>query len=96
MKKTILISLVSVISFLLIGCSTNKYISEAATNSGNFEGVWQFRDHTDRTLMITKIEDNIFNLKFDSETNNWEGIGYQIDDELLAIFKYYDIIKNPQ
>jgi hypothetical protein len=76
---------------LCTSCSTNKYISEDATNSSKFEGMWQFRDHKDRTLQITKIEDNIYNLKFDSETNDWEGIGYQIDDELLAIFKYYDI-----
>ena len=91
MNKTIFTSIALVINFLFIGCTTSKYISETAANSGNFEGIWQFRDHTDRTLMITKIEDNIFNIKFDSETNDWEGIGYQIYDELLAIFKYYDI-----
>ena len=91
MKKTMLISLITVFSYLLIGCSTNKYISEEATDSGNFEGIWQFRDHTDRTLVIKKIEDNIINLKFNSEIGNWEGIGYQTGDELLAIFKYYDI-----
>jgi len=91
MNKSILWLMVFAIIVLCMGCSTNKYISEAATNSGYFEGKWQFRDHTDRILMITKIEDNIFNLKFDSETNDWEGIGYQSDDELLGIFKYYDI-----
>jgi len=91
MNKSILILIAFTMIVLFISCSTNKYISEAATNSSNFEGMWQFRDHTDRTLQITKIEDYIFNLRFDSETNDWEGIGYQIDDELLAIFKYYNI-----
>jgi len=90
MNKLIIIKLVLLVCFLFIGCTTNKYISEKAATS-DFEGKWQFRDHTDRTLLITKIEDNIYNLKFDSETDDWEGIGYQFDDELLAIFKYYNL-----
>ena len=91
MIKSILILVVFTTIVLTISCSTNKYISDAATDPSTFEGKWQFRDHAERTLEITKIEDNIFNLKFDSETNDWEGIGYQIEDELLAIFKYYNI-----
>lgn len=83
--------IIIILIILSYSCSINKYISEQANNSESFEGKWQFRDHTDRTLLITKIEENVFNLKFNSETNDWEGIGYQVDDELLAIFKYYNI-----
>jgi hypothetical protein len=93
MNKLIFIKVVLLICFLFVRCGTNKYISDTATNSSNYEGLWQFRDHTDRTLTITKIEEEVYNLKFDSETNDWEGIGYQVDDELLAIFKYFDIGK---
>jgi len=91
MIKSILILIFFITIILTISCSTNKYISDAVTDPSNFEGKWQFRDHAERTLEITQIEDNIFNLKFDSETNDLEGIGYQIEDELLAIFKYYNI-----
>ena len=90
MNKLIIVKLVLPVCFLFVGSTTNKYISERAATS-DFEGKWQFRNHTDRTLLITKIEDNIFNLKFDSETDDWEGIGYQFDNELLAIFKYYNL-----
>ena len=92
MKKLIFNKIVLLICLSFISCSTNKYISEESV-SNDFEGRWQFRDHHDRTLQITKIEGNIFNLKFDSETNDWEGIGYKIDDELLAIFKYHFLDK---
>lgn len=90
MKNSILIFWSIVLTILLNSCSSNKYISNATETEG-YQGKWQFRDHTERTLQITKIEDHIYNLKFDSETNDWEGIGYEMGDELLAIFKYYYI-----
>jgi hypothetical protein len=90
MNKSFIVLFGITISVLLISCSTNKYISNL-TETDSFEGKWQFRDHTDRILQITKIEDNIYNLKFDSETNDWDGIGYETGDELMAIFKYYYI-----
>jgi len=94
MKTLVLIFRGIVITILFASCSTNNYISQNATSSSDFEGLWQFRDHTDRTLQVTKIENNVYNLKFDSETNDWEGIGYEIGDELLAIFNYYYINQN--
>lgn len=90
MRKSVLILFGVILTILFISCSTNKYITSVPETEG-WEGRWQFRDHKDRTLQITKIEDNVYNLKFDSETNDWEGIGYDTGEELMAIFKYYYI-----
>jgi len=90
MKKIGIIFRGVIIFILISGCVSNKYISDVPERE-NYEGKWQFRDHQDRILQITKIEDNIYNLKFDSETNDWEGIGYDTGSELMAIFKYYYI-----
>lgn len=90
MKGLILIFWGILLVFILNSCSTNKYISNIS-ETDSYAGTWQFRDHKDRILQITLIEENVYNLKFDSETNDWQGIGYQIDGELLAIFNYYYI-----
>ena len=90
MKIFTLYKVILLVNLFLIGCSTNKYISQIEVTN-DFEGEWLINNQQNRTLIISKIEDHIYNLKFNSENNNWEGIGYQIDGNLLAIFKYQSI-----
>lgn len=86
----IFILLIITLSFSLINCSTNKYITHTKSENG-FEGTWQIGNQRNTKLVFLKIEENVYNIKFNSKLHSWEGIGYQIGDELLAIFNYFYI-----
>ncbi len=92
MRRHIGIIILLIISIQFSSCSANKYISHNSI-SFDFEGEWYFKNNPIRKLTISKIEDNIYNVKFNSESNNWEGIGYNIEEKLLTIFKYQKLNK---
>lgn len=89
--KSLIFSIL-VIIFLLISCSTNKYITNLEPEH-NFEGTWQVNNQKQTRLVISPIEENVYNLNFSSAEYSWEGIGYLVDNELLAIFNYHYIGK---
>lgn len=86
----IFILIIITLIFTIINCSTNKYITHTKLES-KFEGTWQINNQQDTKLVIHKVEENVYNIKFTSELYSWEGIGYQIGNELLAIFNYFYI-----
>jgi hypothetical protein len=85
MKKRLLISLLVVLT--ISTCTKYEYFSNIESNL-DFSGKWSVNNSNDRIMIVKKTEDNFYSLKLTSPERDWEGIGYQITDELLAIFKY--------
>jgi len=83
-------SIALILSVLVFSnCSTPQYFSNN-DSSVDFSGKWLFKNNQDIILTIQKTENGFYSLNFDSPDRDWEAIGYYIDNELLAIFKYTD------
>lgn len=75
-----------VMQVLLVNCSGNKFIING--NSLKFEGYWSLEYNNNKKLIIDKIEENVYNLRFTFGNVSWMGIGYKVKNKLLTIFNY--------
>ena len=86
MKKTIPLVLI----FFLIGCCPTNYTFYSMIQK-EFAGVWQAGNAENATLTITPEGDQVYSLKFINGDVEWEGMGYQYNDKLIAVFRYKGI-----
>ena len=86
MKKIIPLVLI----FLFIGCCPTNYIFYSVVQN-EFAGVWQIGNNENGILTITPEDDQAYSLKFVNGDVEWEGMGYQYHDKLIAVFRYKGI-----
>jgi len=79
-----------VFSFFLFGCCSSKDFS-SSNSEEEFAGVWHAANIPEATLRIYPKEDQIYLLKFINGDYRWEGIGYQDDNQIIAIFRYKNV-----
>ncbi len=78
------------LSFFIIGCCpTYNYSSFSIEDE--FVGVWHVSNIKEATLRIYPKENHIYLLKFENGVFRWEGIGYQNENKIIAIFRYKNV-----
>jgi hypothetical protein len=78
------------LSFFVFGCCPSNNFS-SFNNENIFVGTWHIGNIEGATLKIYPKENQIYLLKFVNGDYKWEGIGYQNDDTLIAIFRYKNV-----
>lgn len=56
-----------------------------------FVGIWQAGNDENALLTITFEGDQTYSLKFTNGNVEWEGMGYQYGNKLIAVFRYKGI-----
>jgi hypothetical protein len=84
--------IVSILFLILISCSPNALIQHG--NRDYFSGQWRGIKNKNSTLSIKKQKNDSYALKAQSQQSSWEGIGYQVYDKLICIFRYLDLPDN--
>ncbi len=86
-----MIKIISILlSFFIIGCCPNYNYSSFSIKD-EFVGVWHVSNIKDATLRIYPKENHIYLLKFENGDFRWEGIGYQNENNIIAIFRYKNV-----
>lgn len=85
-----MLKIIPILLFIAIGCCPG-YHNSMYSIEDEFVGVWQANNVEDAILRIFPKGDHIYILKFQNGENRWEGIGYQIDNNIIAIFRYKNV-----
>ena len=88
--KTMLKIILILLPVFVIGCCPNFNYSSFSIED-EFVGVWHVNNIKDATLRIYPKENHIYLLKFENEEYRWEGVGYQNDNNIIAIFRYKNV-----
>jgi hypothetical protein len=85
--------MIKTITFILLlltfGC---HYTNLSSYNlKDDFAGMWVAENNRDAVLKIYPKSNQTYLLKFDSGNYQWEGIGYQFADKIIAVFRYKNV-----
>ena len=57
----------------------------------DFAGIWEASNNSHAILKIYPRQRHIYLLHFKSGETSWEGVGYEYDGKMIAIFRYKNV-----